>query len=294
MKKFCAVLAFFVIIATITTPQVFAAVSSENGITNLTLTAENCNIILEISPDGQFHYDYDAAVFDLSAVDTGSSVGISVNKKAGVGKVWPIKFITIKIPNLPYSQMDFTMNNVGVSIPAMNVDMNVNAKNSAVSVSIPVGFNKTLIYNSSEGSDSIKLQSEVTDIKFTLDATKSAVSTPDDWPCYNNEQPYLYQVGDAVGNINANIDGCAFTIKFTKSEKESGQLPSSSGTYSAANTSNSADATALDIMQRTGNWGYIETYFPTMSRQGIDAVVNCYNSKHPNPDEHKKASDYYN
>lgn len=242
MKRIFALLAFCVLMATVTTSQVFADTSSENGITDLTLTAENCNIILELSPDGQFHYDYDAAVFDLSAVDTGSSMGISVNKKAGIGKVWPIKFITIQIPSLPYNQVDFTLKNVGISIPAMNVNINVNANKSAVSINIPVSFNKTLIYNSSEGSDSIKLQSEVTDIKFTLDATKSSVGTPEDWPRYNNEQPYLYQVGDAVGNINANIDECAFTIKFTKSKKESGQLPSSSGTYSTANTSNNADA----------------------------------------------------
>lgn len=54
------------------------------------------------------------------------------------------------------------------------------------------------------------------------------------------------------------------------------------------------DSQALDMMQRTGNWGYIEVYLPQMTNAGIDAVVNSYNSKHPNSSEHKKASDYYN
>lgn len=57
---------------------------------------------------------------------------------------------------------------------------------------------------------------------------------------------------------------------------------------------NETDQTALDIMQRTGNWGYIEPYLPYMSKTGIDAVVACYNSKHMNVQEHKKAADYYN
>lgn len=57
---------------------------------------------------------------------------------------------------------------------------------------------------------------------------------------------------------------------------------------------NSSDAQALDIMQRTGNWKYIEAYLPKMTNAGIDKVVSCYNSKHINANEHKKASDYYN
>lgn len=57
---------------------------------------------------------------------------------------------------------------------------------------------------------------------------------------------------------------------------------------------NEADKVALETMQSTGNWGYIEKYLPYMSKKGIDAVVNSYNSKHQNPNEFKKASDYYN
>lgn len=57
---------------------------------------------------------------------------------------------------------------------------------------------------------------------------------------------------------------------------------------------NETDQTALDIMQRTGNWGYIEPYLPYMSNAGIDVVVASYNSKHMNASEHRKASVYYN
>lgn len=56
---------------------------------------------------------------------------------------------------------------------------------------------------------------------------------------------------------------------------------------------NETDRTALDIMQRTGNWGYIEPYLPFMSNAGIDAVAASYNSKHMNVQEHKRAADYY-
>ena len=57
---------------------------------------------------------------------------------------------------------------------------------------------------------------------------------------------------------------------------------------------NEVDEAALDIMQRTGNWSYIESYLPHMSKKGIKGVVDLYNSKHQNPSEHKNAVDYTN
>lgn len=57
-------------------------------------------------------------------------------------------------------------------------------------------------------------------------------------------------------------------------------------------SANEADSKAIEIMKKTGNWGYIENYIPKMSNDGIKAVVDIYNSKHMNPSEHKNASNY--
>lgn len=57
---------------------------------------------------------------------------------------------------------------------------------------------------------------------------------------------------------------------------------------------NEADIKALDIIQKTGNWRYIEPYLPHMSTDAIKKVVEIYNSKHIDSSEHKKASDYIN
>lgn len=55
---------------------------------------------------------------------------------------------------------------------------------------------------------------------------------------------------------------------------------------------NEADAKAIEIMQKTGNWGYIEKYISHMSANGIRKVVDIYNSKHTDSSQHKNASDY--
>ena len=54
------------------------------------------------------------------------------------------------------------------------------------------------------------------------------------------------------------------------------------------------DRRAADIMQRTGNWSYVEPYLPYMSNQGITRMVNIFNSKRPNPRQHRNAQDYFN
>lgn len=58
-------------------------------------------------------------------------------------------------------------------------------------------------------------------------------------------------------------------------------------------TQEDADGTALELIQMTGNWSYVELYLPLMSKKGIDEVVKIYNSKHSNKSEHKNAADYY-
>jgi hypothetical protein len=55
---------------------------------------------------------------------------------------------------------------------------------------------------------------------------------------------------------------------------------------------NNVDAKALEIIQNTGNWRYIEQYLPNMSEDAIRKAVEIYNSKHFNPAEYKNAADY--
>lgn len=52
------------------------------------------------------------------------------------------------------------------------------------------------------------------------------------------------------------------------------------------------ESNAIKLIQRTGNWDYIEPYLDDLSEDVIREIVRIYNSKHQNVSEHKKASDY--
>ncbi len=54
------------------------------------------------------------------------------------------------------------------------------------------------------------------------------------------------------------------------------------------------DQRALETMQKTGNWTYIEPLIPYMSTDGIEQVISLYNEKQGKYGQHKIASDYIN
>lgn len=52
------------------------------------------------------------------------------------------------------------------------------------------------------------------------------------------------------------------------------------------------DAKAIELIQKTGNWSYVEPMLSDLSEETIKKLVEIYNSKHQNQSEHKKAEDY--
>lgn len=194
--------------------QVEPAAVSAGSVANLTLEGTDCNIVLKFSEDGQFHYDYDVDTFDFETKGEGSTKTIIVSKKAGIGNVFPVKFVTIQIPSSAYEQVNCILENVGVNVPAMNCNISVTAIDSSVTANIPANFSKTLYYHSTEGSGTIKLPEAVSNIKVKLDAVDSSVSIPSEWPDFKNGQSYTHQIGKDVGNILVNLNGCSFKMKY--------------------------------------------------------------------------------
>lgn len=76
-------------------------------------------------------------------------------------------------------------------------------------------------------------------------------------------------------------------LKFTKKQIRAARKSKPSQSL----TCKDIDSHALLIMQSNGDWDCISFMLPYMSRNGIRAVVRCYNEKHGG--ETKKASDYY-
>lgn len=50
-------------------------------------------------------------------------------------------------------------------------------------------------------------------------------------------------------------------------------------TTSSTIEKNETDKQALEIMQKTGNWSYVEPLFPSMTSQGVEEVVSLYIQK---------------
>lgn len=90
-------------------------------------------------------------------------------------------------------------------------------------------------------------------------------------------------------NFDISMDKQNSKINITMKGNNSQSAVSKTNNYKSNNYNS-----VLEIMQKTGNWKYVEPYLFTMTNDGIDEVVKCYNSKHQNINEHKNSSDYYN
>lgn len=66
------------------------------------------------------------------------------------------------------------------------------------------------------------------------------------------------------------------------------------GNLESSDLQNETDKKALDIMQKTGNWSYVEPLFPSMTSEGVQAVVNLYIQKTGNYKKAEAALPYMN
>ncbi|SNS61301.1 hypothetical protein SAMN05446037_101476 [Anaerovirgula multivorans] len=147
---------------------------------------------------------------------------------------------------------------------------------------------------------------------FSTSEIKSATFSDSKVYFYGNEIPLKNSLVliEKEGNSDAQLympmkellEYMQFNVQWNSSDSSVNLTMNAYNGYDNSNNANipldiettDADKKALDIIQRTGNWGYIEPYLPYMSSDGIKKSVEIYNSKHMNPSEHKKASDYIN
>jgi hypothetical protein len=89
-------------------------------------------------------------------------------------------------------------------------------------------------------------------------------------------------------------------IQKPQEDKNSNEEPTSTAdsaqndSADKASLKNETDKKALDIMQRTGNWSYVEPLFTDMTPEGVQAVVNLYIQKTGNYKKAESALPYIN
>jgi beta-lactamase regulating signal transducer with metallopeptidase domain len=191
------------------TENLTAFSDTENKISELHIDSTGVNIIVELSEDDTFHYEFDQSAFDILVSDTNTSKTISVSQKIGVLDRFP-SFVTVKIPNIPYQQIYFTGDRSGMNLPAINANMDIKIVNGSCAVNIPHNYDKTCNLNLNTGSGVMRLHDN---LLFTLDAVSANPSMPSSWPDYRYGQTYSYQLGQSTGKVNIVLDTCSFVVE---------------------------------------------------------------------------------
>lgn len=96
-------------------------------------------------------------------------------------------------------------------------------------------------------------------------------------------------------NLNVDYDKEEMSLKLTMNSNNPlniGNLGNFGNIGTAIVSDGDKDAQAIQLMQKTGNWSYVEPLLKDLSDDAIRKVVDIYNSKHQDVAEHKNAEDY--
>lgn len=211
---FAVFIAITVICMIIARPiRVRAAVENE-----LEITIRNANVFIDISEDGRFHYKYKRSLYIIDKEREDSITKISVKKRTNKSSTKDSDiFVKISIPDKIYTKITGIVKNGGLSIPSVNTDITIKNYSSAVSLSLPSGFNKKVSYTGKNGSGSIIMDGKS---KFIIDVKISDTALSTFWAGSSAGDDATYQYQQEGKNkrakIKLNLKNCSFVIEERK------------------------------------------------------------------------------
>lgn len=199
-----------------------ANAAEDPALSDLRLSVNDCNIIVEFSTDGQYSYDYDTSKFIVDQSTSRSTTAITINpkskenaKKASMDEnQQPIfDMVHVYIPKQSYGTVNISNESAGISLPELNANINYSDNAGAATITLPSDFNKTLNFASVKGAGTIALKENFTDFALTVESKESAFSVPEGFPRHTAGALYEYRQGNGTAKIKVDIENCAFTIK---------------------------------------------------------------------------------
>jgi hypothetical protein len=185
----------------------------DNGTTNNTLSivAENCNVRLSEASGNIITYDYNSNLFDVSTTTVGDITTISASKKPGVN-TGLMDAVEIDIPTDMFTAITVDINSAGVSLPSLNIDIDVICIGGSVSFSPPSGYNKNFNANLTSSAGSLAFSNGASNFSIEVNATTSSVSVPSGWNRYIPGTKYEHTAGNGTAEFNITLNMSSYAI----------------------------------------------------------------------------------
>ncbi|MDE7313724.1 MAG: hypothetical protein K2N87_19220 [Eubacterium sp.] len=182
-----------------------------DAIRKLKIIAVNANVDVQLAGNGQYSYSYDRSKFTVTTAKGGQTFKIKVKAKPGAANGWENRVI-VYIPKQAYTSITGVAKKSGMSLPAVNANINVINSAGAVSISLPSNYSKTVNYTGVSGSGSLAMNGN-TDFAVDAEFSVCAVAVPSRWPAYSNgSSSYSYTSGSGAAKINIKLKGCSFAF----------------------------------------------------------------------------------
>ena len=177
---------------------------------NLKITANNANVDVQLSGNGQYSYNYDSSKFTVSTATNEATFEITVSANQGAVIGFEDR-VTVYIPDQAYALITGVSEKGGLNLPEINANINVTNNEGAASVRLPSDYSKTVNYTGVSGAGSLVMNYN-TDFVVNVKYSNSAVSGLNNWPMFGSNGDYNYTSGNGAAKINVDLSKCAFSF----------------------------------------------------------------------------------
>lgn len=191
------------------------AAADEVAVKKIELNVDDCSaVVVKKTYNGDFRYEYSEKYYKLTTAQTGDTLSITLAMAAGVTKIPVKEKAVVYFPDKEYTSITVAAVNSAIELKAFNTNYKITATDSAASLEVARGFNKTINFKIADGTGDVEIDKNATNYTVNLgsDTSTSTIDLPDEFPEFLQQQNYQYKKGDGKAKINVDVKNSAFDL----------------------------------------------------------------------------------
>ncbi|MCA1291699.1 M56 family metallopeptidase [Paenibacillus sp. alder61] len=179
----------------------------------LEVVVENCNVRVQLASDQKLSFVSDAEFIEVVQNTKKTTTQITIRPKRGQSATDAADMVTLLVPEQKYKTVTVKGDKAGISLPALNADLDLTIIDGSLSAVLPKGFANTLKMAVENGAGSLHIDQGASNYKLSMGIKESALTIPEQFPGYKHgASSFTYKSGKGKAQVQVDLSGSAFSI----------------------------------------------------------------------------------
>lgn len=179
----------------------------------LEVVVENCNVRVQLASDQKLSFVSDAEFIEVVQSTKKTTTQITIRPKRGQSATDAADMVTLLVPEQKYKTVTVKGDKAGISLPALNADLDLTVIDGSLSAVLPKGFANTLKMAIENGAGSLHIDQGASNYKLSMGIKESALTIPEQFPGYKQgASSFTYKSGKGKAQVQVDLSGSAFSI----------------------------------------------------------------------------------